>query len=560
MNFEIFGRLVRIGMCAVTATEEQANAALARFFAAKGTAKPATDEEIVAALQQHIDTPPAVPAATAAPAAPAAPATPPAAPAAGATEDRSAQILAACRMSRLSSDAALSLAAELTADPTVTVATAMTRIQDRIAQEQTTTGPTHIRVEHTGRLQLQADAFDVLVARSGSAAGSRIWDRRAQEYREDWRPSASSRSIQGFSLLRLAEYCLCAEGYSASDLSRLNPLQLAQLAMGGRPEAIGFFASSDGPAYNTSGMFSNLLLDAANVSLRRSYDDARTTFQVWSRQGESLKDFKLTNKVIAGELSDPRAIPEDGEFEETTMADGKETYRLVVWGEIKSISWQAVVNDQLSAFTEIPKKMGNAMRRKQNRIVYDILKDNAALADSIALFHASAVGSGGHNNLTTGANPPAVATLNTMTQKMQEQRGLNTDGDGSAILNIMPRFLLGGPALRGTILELLGSTANPAKGGSAAGSSGVVNIWQNGLEPVIDGELGAVGGGSDVAYYLLADSNEIDTVEHAYLQGLEAPVIEQESAFDRLASRQRIYQAFAAKALDYRGMQKHAGA
>jgi hypothetical protein len=38
------------------------------------------------------------------------------------------------------------------------------------------------------------------------------------------------------------------------------------------------------------------------------------------------------------------------------------------------------------------------------------------------------------------------------------------------------------------------------------------------------------------------------------------PAMDQEKAFDRLALRYRIYQPFAVKAIDYRGLQKHAGA
>ena len=49
-------------------------------------------------------------------------------------------------------------------------------------------------------------------------------------------------------------------------------------------------------------------------------------------------------------------------------------------------------------------------------------------------------------------------------------------------------------------------------------------------------------------------------VEYAYLQGLEAPAYDSMPSFDRLGMKQRIYQAFAVKALDFRGLQKHAGA
>ena len=133
---------------------------------------------------------------------------------------------------------------------------------------------------------------------------------------------------------------------------------------------------------------------------------------------------------------------------------------------------------------------------------------------------------------------------------MMEQSGLTS---GSA-LNIFPRFVLGPPALSGSIDEVVGSVSNPS-----SSNSGVKNRWNGRLEPVYDAELGLNAGGSDVAYYMAADPVDVDTVEYAYLKGLETPALDQEYAFDRLAVRWRIYQAFAVKALDFRGLQQQRG-
>jgi len=110
---------------------------------------------------------------------------------------------------------------------------------------------------------------------------------------------------------------------------------------------------------------------------------------------------------------------------------------------------------------------------------------------------------------------------------------------------------------------LIRSTADPYGAGTSTsntGTSGTVNIHQNAYEPVFDAQLNASSGGSDTAFYLATDSSDVDTVEYAYLQGLETPALDSVTAFDRLAIRYRIYQAFATAALDYRGLQKHAGA
>lgn len=541
MKPEIFGALCMAGMVQITASESEAERALDRFFAAHGVAKPDDDDQILAFLKEKtakVD-PPAKKETVAQ--------------TETASESAAAEIVAAVRLSKVPADRQMDLAAELV-NSNADMGAVLRRIESEVAESEATAGATVLRPGAASIDKFRAEAKQAINSRflstTGIRAATQIWDRREQEYVE-FNPGSRNRRLQ--SLMGLAEASLQVAGVPQRTIDQMEKFQIAQVAMGlKQPSDFGFFAAADGPAYNTTGDFSNILLDAMHVMLRRSYDDANTTFQAWMRQAPSLSDFRDVHKVIAGELSDPKAIPEDGEFTETTMSDSKEKYSLTVWGHVWSISWQAVVNDQLSAFTEAPVKMGRAMRRKQNRLAYNVLKDNDALqADSVALFHAS------HSNLTTGAGAPSVTTLNSLTTSLMQQTGLDSD---SGFLNLMPRYLIAPPALRGTVLELLASIANPAAGGSAAGSSGVANIWQNGLEPVIEAELGASAtSGSDTAWYLACDPSDVDTIEYAYLQGLESPAMEQEVAFDRLALRERCYQAFAVKAIDYRGLQKHAG-
>ena len=79
------------------------------------------------------------------------------------------------------------------------------------------------------------------------------------------------------------------------------------------------------------------------------------------------------------------------------------------------------------------------------------------------------------------------------------------------------------------------------------------------MQPVFDAQLGAAQGGSDTAWYLAANHMDVDTVEYAYLQGLEVPALERITAFGSLAIRFRMYFAFATKGMDHRGLQKHNG-
>lgn len=543
MNPELFGALVRVGMCAITATTAEAENALDRFFAAKGAAKPADVAAQVAALTAHVSAPANTPIANVTKLA--------TQPGAAIGNDRSADILAAVKLAGLENG--LELASELIKS-NVDLSGALRKINERAAETRQPAGASTLGTGAAEYDKFTTEAKSAILSREfAGKMPEKVYDQASQGY-VPFKAVQSSGGLK--SLPRLAEECLIREGYNAQAVRSLSPNQICQAAMGVvDPRKYGLRA--DGGPYNTTGTFTNILMDAANVTLRRSYDEVPTTFQAWMKRAEDITDFKTINRVISGEIGDPRVVPEGGEFDEATMTDGKESYALRVWGQIFYISWQAAVNDQLSAFTAIPRKQGIAMRRKQNKLAYGVLKDNPVLASTGgALFNATAVTTaGGHANLTTGAGAPSVTTLNTLSVAMAKQRGL--DPAVSATLGLMPRFILSGATLGiGTIKELLGSTSYVG----ANVNSAVKNTWYNALEQVVDEELGASAGGSDTAWYLAASSDQIDTLEYAYLDGMDSPQLDSKSDFERLAVKYRIFQPFAVKAIDFRGLQKHAGA
>ena len=468
-------------------------------------------------------------------------------------------IVAQVSLAPLSAEAKLSLIQSLQKEAaTLTYPALLQRVNDAASAANPPAGEVRIESGAAAIDKFKTAARDALLSRTYGATNlpTEIYS-KADDAMVAYKPSSRWDSSLS-SLNRLAEQCMIQAGYPAQKVHSLSPVHIAQLMMGANPRDFGLMASAgDTGAYNVTGMFSNIFTDAQNVMLRRSYLDAQVTYDMWMKRGESLIDFKPVHKIIAGELSDPKVIPEDGEFEDTTLSDSQEQYKLAVWGEKFSLSWQAIVNDRLSSFTEIPIKQGRAMRRKQNRVAYQVLKDNAALADTGLLFNSNAQSaSGGHNNIGTGTLTTLAdytTAWNGMAKRMAMQKGLNISD--SSVLNIQPKWIIFPPALRGIIRQTLGSissdTTNP----------GITNIWQQGLQPIQEGELGTSGtNGSDIITYMAADCNDVDTIEYAFLQGLEAPAFESHTSFERLGMSMRVYQAFAVKALDYRGLQRHNGA
>jgi hypothetical protein len=359
------------------------------------------------------------------------------------------------------------------------------------------------------------------------------------------KPAPGAAEFRSLRFMDLAKKAVEFEGVSTRGLTDRDIIARA-FSLGSNAS----LRASDGQAYLTSGNFSNLLLDAQNKTLLKSFMDTPSTYQQWVRQAESVPDFKNINRIRLGEIGNQPMVEENGDYKEMSLSDAKESYKVEKHGSIVSLTWEAMKNDDLSGFSRLVQLQGSAMRRTINRSVYDLLFSNPTLSDSVALFHSSSHG----GNLDTLAL--SVANLNTGFSCMALQTGL----DSNTILGITPRYLIVPFNLAATAEQILGSYADPGAGGSAAGNSNTLNIYgPQGprrltliVEPLLDGN-------DTTAYYLAADHNVVDTIEMADLQGEETPVFEQDTAFIQDAVKFKIRQTWGVKAIDYRGLYKSTG-
>jgi len=331
---------------------------------------------------------------------------------------------------------------------------------------------------------------------------------------------------------------------------------VARIAMGHRP-TMQRYRVERAEAYHSTGSFANLMLDAANKTLLAGYEEAPYTWDQWARQAQSVDDFKPINRIRLSEMANPEMVPEGKEYPETRMSDKKESYTVEKYGNIFSVTWETVVNDDLDALSRIPAAQGAACRRKQNAAVYGVLTANAAMGDGGALFNSTAqTTAGGHDNLDGSGAAPSVTELNAGYLRMMTKKGINT----SVTLNILPEYLIVPAALAATAMEVLGSIARPEVGGSAAGNSNTHNIYgpngQRQLRLIIEPTLDA---SSTKAWYLAASNTQVDTVELAFLSGEESPVLESEWGFDNDVYRYKVRQTFGVAAIDFRGLDRNPG-
>jgi hypothetical protein len=366
----------------------------------------------------------------------------------------------------------------------------------------------------------------------------------------DFKPAEGAEDFASMTLMRAAERHLRESGYN---VDRMNGPDIARAAMGNR-SVIEHYRSLGvvRDAYHTTGSFPALMLNASNKTLLAGYTEATATWKVWARQGASTSDLKPINRIRYSESGNPEMVPERANYPEGKMSDEKETYKPEKHGNIFTVSWETIVNDDLDAISRTPQMHGNACARLVNRSVYQVLIKNPNMGDGQALFSVSHAS--GSNFVASGSGAaPSVNTLNVGFQRMMLQRGLNSD----AILSLTPRYLIVPAALRGTAMELIHSTSYNASGNN----EGVRNIYGQGgpsqLELVVEPQLDL---GVTTQWFLAADPSQTDTVEVTFLQGEETPQLDQEYDFDRDVYKYKVRQTFGVAPIDWRGLFSNFGA
>ena len=290
---------------------------------------------------------------------------------------------------------------------------------------------------------------------------------------------------------------------------------------------------------HSSSDFPKILENNARKAMLRGYDEAEEVFPLFTRAG-NLTDFKTHSRVGLGVFDTLDVIPESGEFKHGTIGERAESIKLATYGKLFSITRQAIINDDLNAFTDIPRKMGRAAARTVGDLVFSILTSNPTMSDGVALFHAS------HNNLAGSGTAITAASVGAGRTAMRLQK------DGKAVLNIRPSYLIVPAAQEDTARVLMTSETDPSKTNSR-----VPNPVRSAAEVIVDARLDAA---STLSWYLTADPNVFDTIEVGYLDGIAAPFLDQQDGWTIDGVEYKVRIDAAAAPLEFRTLYKNPGA
>ena len=297
---------------------------------------------------------------------------------------------------------------------------------------------------------------------------------------------------------------------------------------------------------HSSGDFPNILADAAGKRMRRMYEEHPITWRRWAKK-TTAPDFKEQKRLALSNAVTPPKVLEGAEYTYATVGESKEVFKLAKYGQLFGITWEAIVNDDLSAFMTITQRMVIAAATIEDDLAYAPLTGNQTMGeDNKTLFHAD------HSNMLSavGTGGVDVTSLSAMRVKLARQLSLAPASDIlGRHLNLQLAHILV-PIERQTEAEVLAaSLVDPSKSNDTKNPFHGINVVP---EPRLSSN-------STVKWYGAADHRFIDTIEVCFLQGHERPFIETEDEFKRDVRNYKVRHVVASRAIDHRGFVQHDG-
>lgn len=331
-------------------------------------------------------------------------------------------------------------------------------------------------------------------------------------------PSGAARQFVGLTIPDLARECLRRAGAGIVGMSAPTLVTRA------------LHSTSDFPL---------ILADTVGRTLRESYRAAPSGIRQLARQ-TTAADFRAKHRLMLDSTGVTlEKVNEHGEFKSGTLTEGEETYKVDTFGRIFGISRQALVNDDVGAFTDLSRRLGQAATAFEAQFLVDLLTAQAGLgpdmSDGNPLFHST------HGNVSTSGAAPSENTLSAARLAMRKQTGL-----GGGLIDVTPWAVLIPSDLETATEKLLTQIQ--------AVTVDEVNPFA-GLKLIVEPRLT-----STTAWFVVASPATVDGLEFAHLAGSEGPQIESRAGFEVDGVQIRVRLDYGAGFVDHRGWYRNAGA
>jgi HK97 family phage prohead protease len=282
----------------------------------------------------------------------------------------------------------------------------------------------------------------------------------------------------------------------------------------------------------TTSDFPIILGDAVGRTLREAYSAAPSGLKRVARQ-TTAKDFRAKHRLQLSEAPRLEKVNEMGEYTSGSLAEAKESYALATYGKIIPISRQAIVNDDLHAFNDLARRMGQAAAATEAQLLVDLLVQASGvgptMSDGNALFHAA-----NHKNYAASGAALALDKLSAARLAMRKQTCLSGEH-----ISIEPKHLV--------IPADLETTAEQLMTQIAATKTTDVNTLAGRFEICVEPRFT-----SATRWYVVADIASCDGLEYAYLEGEPGVQIETKVGFETDGVAVKARTDFGAGFVDWR--------
>jgi len=290
--------------------------------------------------------------------------------------------------------------------------------------------------------------------------------------------------------------------------------------------------------------FPGILENLASKQVLKGYDEQVEPYTSLARIG-SIPDFKIANRSGLSAAPSLQLNQELQEVETIELSDRKQSIQLATYAGRAGMSRHAIINDDLGEFGRMLVKLGQGAKRTVGDQFANVFTQNV---DGQSIDEGSArIFDSGRNNTGTGGIP-STATFTELRTLMAKQ----TDVSGNAVnLNIQPRFIYC-PIAQDGPCRVVNTSQDEVTSAKTARTS---NIENGRWEILSDARLDGSGlSGAATRYYALGDPDRYDTIEVAFLDGNDQPMITRVESYDVLGVSWVVSIDCVAQALDFRAM------
>jgi len=300
-------------------------------------------------------------------------------------------------------------------------------------------------------------------------------------------------------------------------------------------------------AFSTASL-PGILSNIANKMLLEGYNYVE---DAWRRIAKiaSVNDFKEHSRYrMTGGFTFVQ-VGADGELKHGKIDEMKFGQKADTHGIMFSLTRQMIINDDMGAFTDIPRQIGMGAAEAIADAVWGLWLRNPVCNDGKLFFSAD------HRNFAAGAD--TALTVDGLTKAevvFGEQAKPNGRPLGIPASILLVPTALKVPAemlMKSVLLNENTTTPKPSANPHTGKFEVVSSVYLSSA---------AFTGHSSKAWYLLSDPNRLPAIEIAFLNGVDRPTVEKTDAdFNTLGIAFRGYIDFGVREQDFRGALKMQG-